>query len=298
MSIPSAQLSAWSNRGAITTSSEAYRSVQVALKKEGSPLANLDVEVFLQGSYANATNIRADSDIDVVVFYDDTFVPDKTKLSPAEIQRYDSTHSEATYKWAQLRDDTIRALQQHFTVGAVTPGTKAIAVATRAGGMTADVVPAIGYRRYATYPDAANATGWFGIQFWDSSGNPIVNFPKQHVKRGEDKNQAARTRGLYKPTIRLFKNYRNALVQKQQLADEIAPSYFLECTLSNVPDEHFIGEFNETVPGILEYLWGTFPDSFMSQNGIVPLFGDTTTQWSTQKLAVLLQAMRSGWNDW
>jgi hypothetical protein len=298
MAIPQSQLDIWSNRGAMATSQSAYASIRDALTKTGSPLADRNIDIFLQGSYANATNIRADSDIDVVVLYDEAWVADKSKLTPNEIQLYDSTHVESTYKWQQLRDDTIRALQQHFGAGALSTGTKAIRVATRAGSMTADVVPAFGFKRYATFVNDNNCTGWWGIQFWDSSSNPIVNFPKWHINNGEEKNQDSRTAGRYKPTIRLFKNFRNCLVDKHRLAEDIAPSYFLEGMLYNVPDEHFMGSFDETVPTILDYLWSTAPDHFWSQNGVVPLFGNNSTQWSTQSIAVLLQAMRNGWSNW
>jgi tRNA nucleotidyltransferase (CCA-adding enzyme) len=67
MPIPFSRLNTWSNQGATTTSSTAYNSVRTALLKSTSPLANRGVDIFLQGSYANATNIYGDSDIDVVV---------------------------------------------------------------------------------------------------------------------------------------------------------------------------------------------------------------------------------------
>ncbi len=298
MAIPQSQLDTWSNRGAMVTSQLAYASIREALTKTGSPLVDRNLDIFLQGSYANATNIRADSDIDVVVLYDRAWVADTSRLTPAEKQLYDSTHVESAYKWPQLRDDTIRALQEHFGTGAVRTGTKAITVATRAGSMTADVVPAFGFKRYAAFVNDNNCKGWWGMQFWDSSGKAIVNFPKGHIKNGEDKNQGTRTGGLYKSTIRLFKNFRNSLIDKRLLAGDIAPSYFLEGMLYNVPDEHFMGSFDETVPTILDYLWSTAPDHFWSQNGVVPLFGNNSTQWSTQSIAVLLQTMRNGWSNW
>lgn len=297
MPIQRSQLETWSNPGAMATSQVAYASIREALTKAGSPLVARNIDIFLQGSYANSTNIRADSDIDVVVLYDRAWVADKSKLTPAEILLYDATHVESTYKWQELRNDTITALQQHFGATAVRSGTKAIEVATRAGSMTADVVPAFGFKRYATFVDDNNCTGWWGIQFWDSSGNPIVNFPKRHIKNGEEKNHDTRTAGLYKPTIRLFKNFRNRLVDNRLLADDIAPSYFLEGMLYNVPDKIFVGTFDQTVPAILDFLWSTSPDHFSSQNGVEPLFGPSSTQWSTEKIAVLLQTMRNSWSN-
>jgi hypothetical protein len=298
MPIPLSQLDTWSNRGAIKISSAAYNGIQHAITKAGSPLANRNIEIFLQGSYRNATNIYADSDIDVVVMYKDAFYSDKSALTPAEVQSHAASYVDSDYNWQRLHDDTLGALQSHYGSGAVKPGTKAIEVGTGAGRMTADVLPALRFRKYASFVDRNNYTGWFGIEFVDSSNNAIVNYPKDHIERGEAKNQDARTKERYKPTIRTFKNFRNYLVEKGLLAANVAPSYFLECTLHNVPDQYFVGDLDQTVPGILDYLWRTPTDKFMSQNGVVPLFGPKSTQWSQEKLAALLKATRDGWNTW
>jgi tRNA nucleotidyltransferase (CCA-adding enzyme) len=82
MAIPLAQLVTWSNQGAVTTSSAAYASIKHALTKNTSPLVGKGLDIFLQGSYANDTNIYGDSDVDVVVFYDETFHYDWSQLPP------------------------------------------------------------------------------------------------------------------------------------------------------------------------------------------------------------------------
>jgi hypothetical protein len=295
MPIPLSQLDTWSHPGAIATSQQAYASIKHALTKAGSPLASRNVEIFLQGSYANATNIYADSDIDVVVLHDN-FHYDTLGLTPAARALHDATYKDGNYNWWNLRDDTLNALRSHYGNSAVTQGTRAIKVATGAGRMTADVLPAMKYRRYATFAGSSNYTGWFGIQFFDASFNAIVNYPKQHIKNGEEKNQASRTAGLYKPTIRVFKNLRNHLVDNGLLGGKTAPSYFLEGALSNVPDDLFIGTFDKTVPAILNHLVKTPNANFVSQNGIVPLFGSSSTQWSQANLATFAAAAVSKWN--
>jgi len=52
--------------------------------KSTSPLAARSLDIYLQGSYANATNIYGDIDIDVVVSY--TFHKDMGALTLAEQQ--------------------------------------------------------------------------------------------------------------------------------------------------------------------------------------------------------------------
>jgi hypothetical protein len=86
MAIPKAQLETWANPGALTTSAATYGSIRHALLKSTSPVANLELDIFLQGSYGNSTNIYGDSDIDVVALYTATFSEDVSLLTAAERQ--------------------------------------------------------------------------------------------------------------------------------------------------------------------------------------------------------------------
>src|SRR5258708_19203561 len=97
MPIPRSQLETWSHQGATAMSSSAYASIQHALTKQGSPLAGKGVEIFLQGSYGNATHIYGDSDIDVVILYGDTFHKDMSALTPAQQELHERIFQPATY---------------------------------------------------------------------------------------------------------------------------------------------------------------------------------------------------------
>lgn len=298
MSIPESQLETWSHQGALTTSSAAYGSIQHALLKKTSPLAERGVEIFLQGSYTNSTNIYGDGDIDVVVFYKNTFCKDMSALTPAQQQLHEALFRPATYQWSQLRDDALSALLSHYGRGAVRLGKKSIKVDTGSGRRTSDVVPAVEFRRYATFVDQNNLTAHWGIQFFDSSNNAIVNYPKYHIARGEEKNQTLRTRGQYKASIRIFKNFRNYLVENDLLAEGVAPSYFLECALYNVPDHLLIGAYSDTIPAILKYLLNTPYQRCFCQNGLVRLFGNGLTQWSEGDFATFIVTANEAWDNW
>src|SRR4029450_1975896 len=67
MAIPTTQLDTWSHQGAIATAQATHVSVRAALSHAQSLIRTHDYEVFLQGSYRNATNIYAESDVDIVV---------------------------------------------------------------------------------------------------------------------------------------------------------------------------------------------------------------------------------------
>jgi len=72
MAIPETQLTTWANQGAITTAKTTADSVKNALNYNGWP-SGVDFEVYLQGSYKNDTNIRGNSDVDVVAQLNSTF---------------------------------------------------------------------------------------------------------------------------------------------------------------------------------------------------------------------------------
>jgi hypothetical protein len=261
-------------------------------------LAGRGVEIFLQGSYANSTNIYGDSDVDVVVLFADTFFWDMSALSPAHRQLHEALFPPADYRWSHLRDDVLSALRSHYGNNAVTLGRKSIKVETGSGRGASDVVPVVQFRRYATFVSRENLLAHWGIQFFDSSNNPVINYPKYHIARGEEKNQASRTQGQYKSTVRIFKNFRNYLVESYLLGEDVAPSYFLECALHNVPDHLFIGPYTETVPAVLNYLLNTPYAGFLCQNGLVPLIGTGSTQWSESNFATFVVAAQRAWDSW
>src|ERR1700727_3058427 len=114
MAIPQSQLDTWSHQGATTASAAAYNSIKHALLKTESPLENRGVDIFLQGSYANTTNIYGDSDIDVVVFYDNTFHKDMSRLTPAQQVLHEQVYPPATYTWSSLKADVVTALRTYY----------------------------------------------------------------------------------------------------------------------------------------------------------------------------------------
>src|SRR4051794_20212745 len=87
MAIPLSQLQVWSTRPDPRRSAETYASIRAAL--QGSThLRPYDFEVYLQGSYANATNVRADSDVDIVVQLTSAFRRNLSALTATELSRY------------------------------------------------------------------------------------------------------------------------------------------------------------------------------------------------------------------
>ncbi|MFC2021210.1 nucleotidyltransferase, partial [Chloroflexota bacterium] len=83
----------------------------------------------------------------------------------------------------------------------------------------------------------------------------VVSYPQQHYERGLHKEEATNNR--YKRVIRMFKAARNYLVQNNEIQDDTAPSYFIECLLFNVPNEMFRQRLPQSYSGIVDFLLAT-----------------------------------------
>ena len=81
-----------------------YNSIENALK----PLhQSINFEIYLQGSYRNSTNIRADSDVDVVFELRSLVFSNIQQLSPNERSLYDQAYKNATYGLMEFRRDVL-----------------------------------------------------------------------------------------------------------------------------------------------------------------------------------------------
>jgi hypothetical protein len=296
--IPESQLTTWSNPTADISSATAYNSVKTALTSPNSKLANVSYDLFLQGSYRNATNIRGDSDVDIVVVLNSVFARDVSVLDQYQQNLQSAAFPPATYRWHDFRRDVLQTLESYYGKQRVKPLQKCIQVNTGPGRITADVIPAIEFWKYDYFYGAGVEHHVEGVKFFDSAGNAIINFPKQHIENGQAKNALGRTNGWYKGTVRMFKNARNKLIDTGQIPENCAPSYCVECLIYNAPDSCFGGNYGDTYCAVVNYLWKAQLNSYMSQNGIIPLIGTLQTQWNGDSAVAYLSGLRELWNSW
>ena len=255
MAIPEAQLETWSHQGATVTSSATYGSIQAALAAGASPIREMDYEPCLQGSYKNSTNIRGDSDVDVVVQLNSTWGRDLSGLSPDQTRLYQASYYNATYLWSDFRRDVLQALRAYYGPTAVVEGDKSLKVLAGGGRLAADVIPALHFRKYWYFRSIQNKGYIDGIKFSNRRDNrEITNFPKPHYENGVSKQAAGRTSSHYKPTVRVFKNARTFLVGQGLLDEDVAPSYFVECFLYNVPDAEYAGTLQQRFVSVWNWL--------------------------------------------
>ena len=117
----------------------------------------------------------------------------------------------------------------------------------------------------------------------------IVNYPKLHYSNGCDKNSQEKTNGWFKPTVRIFKNARNKLIDDGKVVNNIAPSYFLECLLYNVPNSKYGANWQTTFSSILNWLKDADFDNLKTQSEQELLFGSTPEQWNITNAKKLVE---------
>ena len=140
---------------------------------------------------------------------------------------------------------------------------------------------------------------WYhaGIAFY--TRNPqrrIINFPKQHSDFATAKHQS--TTHCFKPMVRIFKNMRNHLITHEGFNKSIAPSYFVECLLANIPNSLFGTNYQTTFINCHNFLNNNSMDNFMCLNGIRTLWGDTTENWNQPDARYFLDQLTNLWNNW
>lgn len=291
MPIPESQLNTWSNPGAQDASKRTHETIRSALAAYSWP-QSATYDIYLQGSYRNSTNIRGDSDVDLVVELESTFYHDLTSLAESSKAIARQSFRPSNYSWSQFRGHVLDALERYFGQLYVRSGNKAIKLLGSTSRLPADIVVCARYRKYTDAYSWAN-----GMTFWtQNEGRQIINYPKIHYNNGASKNQD--TSEWYKPTVRMFKNARNHLERNNRIHEGLAPSYFVECLTFNASNWQFGHSYQSTYASIVDWMINSRLDGLMCQNGQQALFGISPEQWSVNDAKMLAEQLQFLWNNW
>jgi hypothetical protein len=244
-------------------------------------LAASSVSVYTKGSYPNNTNVRIDSDVDVVVELSDCiYWGYRSGVTPPT-----SKPSAYSGMWTPVtwRDAVCGALVAVFGASAIdTSGKIAIKIRPVAGSRpSADVVPSFEYQRY----NDAERTKWDvgSCVFPRDDSVKTINWPAQQLANGRKLNTATGSR--YKNYVRALKNAENALAKAGTVKE--LPSYFMECLVYNASESALRtgtldGGFRATLVDLWEKLEAEATETKMVEpNWMKYLFG-TGKKWTLQ----------------
>lgn len=296
MGIPESQLETWSHQGSVKQSSTTYNTIKNALEATGSPYSGKNYEVFLQGSYGNDTNIYAESDVDIVIKLNDCFHRDLSQLPDDQIEAFKTAYSDATYTHVDFKNDVLSVLKANYG-NDVHPGKKAIEIAANGNRRKADVIAAVQYRRYSRFVSRSDANYGEGICFFNSSDKCIPNYPKRHSDNCTIKHQ--HTQHRFKPMARVIKNLREKLIAEEMLASGVAPSYYLEGLLYNVPDELFAARYEDCFSKSIHWICESDRSKFVCANEQHYLLREgSAVTWRAAKCDEFLATANELWNQW
>lgn len=197
-------------------------------------LKDKDIEIFVQGSYANNTNVRANSDVDVCVMLKDTFY----SKYPDGKSRDNYGFTAGTYNFSTYRSDLIKALNNKYGADNIKPGNKSIKIIETSYRVETDAVPSFQYRNYKYINSSDPKEYTEGIKFYASNtGQQVINYPKAHIENGIKKNKDTLRR--YKRLVRIFKRVRYKMIDDGKPVNKGITSFLIECLLWNTPNEIF-----------------------------------------------------------
>lgn len=299
MSIPTSQLETWKKPGADDSATKTYNRVKKVLEANDSipQEKNENFEIYLQGSYRNSTNIYADSDVDLVVQLNSSFRRSLSRLNSSQKSKYKNSFASASYGLSDFHQDVVKTLRNHYGRSAVTVEDRALVLDSSSLPLTGDIVVCQQYRRYRRFQSSSDQEYDEGIRFNDqSTGEKIISYPKIHYENGADKNQSVHNR--YRETIRIIKNARSYLVEKGEIEEGLAPSYYIECLLYNVPSNTYTYDLQDRYQNVIDWLVEATISDFECQNEIQDLFGSKSTQWSATDANKFIRKLVNLWNNW
>lgn len=252
------------------------------------------IKTYTKGSYPNNTNVRRDSDVDVVVEMRDLFYwgfNSNVEDTSAQVTAYEGGWTPESW-----RSEVVRAMVSAFGASEVdTNGKIAINIKAIPGSRpSADVVPSFLYYRYNDSNRSQTLADQGSCVFPKGPVPKVVNWPQQQLDQGRAKNTATGSR--YKYYARALKNAENTLASAG-LLDEL-PSYFMECLAFNVPNSVLTeGTLDVGFRDTLIHTWTQLADGTAAQDWVEPnwqkyLF-QGTQKWTIEDAKALVGAT---WN--
>lgn len=245
------QLSSMSNPVS-TTEAEKIQHAIDALKNAMRGCENSSSDqyiIFPQGSYANNTNVRTESDVDLNICYTAAFY---YKLPEGSTKEQFGFNNPSDYSSQQFKNDVEKALVAYFGRANVTRKNKCLHVKSNTYRVEMDVVPTWRYHRYSNR--FARVTG---VKQIADDGTEVINFPEQHIENGKRKNDNTKRR--YKSLTRIVKKLNIKMEEDGYYTNNNVSSFLLECLAYNLPDSKYMLysdlDWNEILKQFIYYCW-------------------------------------------
>ncbi|MBN6366277.1 nucleotidyltransferase [Providencia vermicola] len=238
------KLSSWTSPSSNTEQDKQDRTermIRLAISSH-EPFNNCSLKIYAKGSYANNTNVRSDSDVDIAVecteavYWDVSEGGNKPQGEPYE----------GIWTPKKLRNELVAAMEAKFPGQVDCTGSTAIQINSNSARVDADVVPCFKYQ-YIMLRETRE-----GTKIFKTDGSSIVNYPVQQLENGRLKNN--QTNYAYKKGARLLKRIENAMAEDEVFKE--LPSFFMECLAYNCPNTVFShSTWTDCLKAMLFHIW-------------------------------------------
>lgn len=245
------------------------------------------IKIFVQGSYANNTNVRTQSDVDIAIVQEETFQTEyRPGVTDANYNFFIVPIAPKTFK-----DEVQNCLEYKFGQD-VERKNKSIKIHGNTYRKDADTVPCQRLRNYTNefYNNAANYIG--GIVIKADDGSRIINYPEQHIENGKNKNND--TNYYYKKMVRIAKNIRYLMEESHFPSAKDISSFGLESLLWNIPNREYMqfSSYRFIFSDIVDFLYENISlvASYKEANGIKQL---CSTSRDIERYTALIKDLKS-----
>jgi len=295
MGIAESQLETWAQQGKTPQFTATYNSIRDNLLSDKAPYPVKNIDIRLQGSYGNDTNVWADSDVDIVLRHTGAFYHDLSDMPEEKQAAFKKAYGpDAQYGYPNFKKDALAWIQELYEDDVDTSGKKAVKITGNGNRRNADVVICQEFRRYHDFNGIGRETFDEGMCLYVEDQR-IENFPKQHSDNCTAKHQAT---GNFKHMVRIYKNMRNWMIENDLLEEGIAPSYFIEGMLSNVPNEKFKGRYGDVWVECFNWIVATDKMKMITASGLHYLIRDGhSVCWPAENFNTFMGALKESWES-
>lgn len=229
------------------------------------------VTLLVQGSYANDTCVKQDSDVDIAVIYENTF---KVKYPEGATDK-DYGYSVSAFDQKSFKDEVFEKLKEKYSSSVDRSNGKSLKVKGNTSRKDCDVVPCMRFRDHKSCGSKSADRFCSGISILTDDGEVIVNYPEVHYENEVRKNDDTQKR--YKKIVRIFKCIANEFELSGKRPKSVS-SFKIECSLYNVPDDVFLKNYqsenfySELANGVCEYILSSDLSEYLESNEIKKLF--------------------------
>jgi len=152
--------------------SRAERMLRTAVDGWGG-FHDIEISYLVKGSYANNTNVRADSDVDVAVIHSGMHYFDDSHLRPED--RHVGGVAARHLPTTSFRSELERALLASYGSGCDINGNTAITIDGNSGRVSTDAVPSFRHVTYF-YNTAGGIAEQWGTATYRKDGSRVINW--------------------------------------------------------------------------------------------------------------------------